>query len=101
MNNWSDTVAKLHQPLDKALFRALSLVLAFYHLAMVMWDSKAYSESIGGFNPVIAPLMIWSLCASMVFGIGFKPKHWIWQVVFSPYFSLIILLYLTFVRLAG
>ncbi|MEF1289608.1 cyd operon protein YbgE [Vibrio sp. M260118] len=99
MSNLAEQVAKLHAPLDKALFRALSLVLGFYHVAMVMWDPELYSASIGGFNAVISPLLIWAICSSMVFGIGFKPRNWYWQVLFSPYFSLAILSYLTIVRL--
>ena len=100
-NSWSEKVSKIHAPLDKALLRALSMVLGFYHVAMMMWDPKLYAESIGGFNPVIAPLMIWAICSSMIYGVGFKPLHWFWQILFSPYFSLLILLYLTALRLVA
>lgn len=99
MSNLAEQVAKLHAPLDKALIRALSLVLGFYHVAMVMWDPERYSASIGGFNAIISPLLIWAICASMIFGLSFKPRNWYWQVLFSPYFSLLILIYLTVVRL--
>ncbi|CDQ50582.1 Uncharacterized protein VANGNB10_cI1670c [Vibrio anguillarum] len=66
---------------------------------MIMWDPELYSQSIGGFNAVISPLMIWALCASMVFGVGFRPRKWFWQLLFSPYISLSILIYLTIIRL--
>lgn len=99
MSNLAAQVAKLHAPVDKTLFRVLSLVLGFYHVAMVMWDPELYSASIGGFNPIISPLMIWAICSSMVFGVGFKPRNWYWQLLFSPYCSLTILIYLTVVRL--
>lgn len=92
-------VTEYHKPLDKTLFRVLSLVLGFYHVAMIMWDPELYSQSIGGFNTVISPLMIWALCASMVFGVGFRPRKWFWQLLFSPYISLSILIYLTTIRL--
>ncbi|MFL7865382.1 cyd operon protein YbgE [Vibrio cincinnatiensis] len=98
VNNW---LAKLHQPLDKALFRALSILLGFYHVAMVMWDPEAYAVSIGGFNAFVAPLLIWGMCSSMVFGVGFKPRHWIWQIFFSPYFSLPIMMGFLIIRLMG
>ncbi|MCW8333952.1 cyd operon protein YbgE [Vibrio sp. SCSIO 43135] len=101
MSNLAEQVAKLHAPMDKALFRALSLVLGFAHVAMVMWDPELYATHIGGFNAVIGPLLIWSVCSSMVYGIGFKPRYWLWQVLFSPYFSLTILVYLTILRLLG
>lgn len=99
MSNFAHQVARLHAPVDKALWRALSLLLGFYHVAMLMWDPEQYSVSIGGFNPVIAPLLIWAVCSSMVFGVGFKPRHWVWQLWFSPYCSLTILGYLTVLRL--
>jgi cyd operon protein YbgE len=63
-----------------------------------MWDPEAYAESIGGFNAVIGPMLIWAVCSSMVFGVGFKPRAWVWQLLFSPYASLTILLYLTVLR---
>ncbi|MDP5255038.1 MULTISPECIES: cyd operon protein YbgE [unclassified Vibrio] len=80
---------------DKALVRALSLLLGFTHLALVMWDPHQYSLQIGGFNGVISPLLIWSICSSMVSGVGFLPRHWMWQWVFSPLFSLPILFTIT------
>lgn len=95
MSDLADKVAKLHQPTDKALLRVLSLILGFMHVGLVMWEPEAYSQAIGGFNAVIAPALIWAVCSSMVFGVGFKPRSWYWQVLFSPYFSLTILLYLT------
>ncbi|MCE7656076.1 cyd operon protein YbgE [Vibrio fluvialis] len=101
MSNWSAQIANLHAPVDKTVLKVLSLILDFYHVAMVMWDPEAYSASIGGFNALIAPLLIWAICSSMVFGVGFRPRKWIWQLVFSPYISLPILCYLLVVRLIG
>lgn len=95
MSNLADKVAKLHEPMDKALLRVLALILGFMHVGLVMWDPNAYHREIGGFNAFIAPALIWALCSSMVYGVGFKPRHWYWQVLFSPYFSLAILSYLT------
>jgi len=92
-------VTEYHKLVDKTLLRVLSLLLGFYHIAMIMWDPELYSQSIGGFNAVISPLMIWALCASMVFGVGFRPRKWFWQLLFSPYISLSILIYLTIIRL--
>ena len=98
MSNLTEQVTKLHQPMDKTLLRVLSLVLGFVHVGLVMWDPEAYAESIGGFNAVIGPMLIWAVCSRMVFGVGFKPRAWIWQLRFSPYALLTILLYLTVLR---
>ncbi|WP_447400603.1 cyd operon protein YbgE [Vibrio harveyi] len=95
MSNLADKVAKLHAPMAKTLLRVLALILGFMHVGLVMWDPNAYHREIGGFNAFIAPALIWSVCSSMVYGVGFKPRNWYWQVLFSPYFSLAILIYLT------
>ncbi|EEX65887.1 hypothetical protein VCJ_002168 [Vibrio metoecus] len=34
----------------------------------------------------------------MIFGIGFKPRYWLWQIIFSPYISMTILSYLTVIQ---
>lgn len=95
MSNLADKVAKLHATMDKTLLRVLALILGFMHVGLVMWDPNAYHREIGGFNAFIAPALIWAVCSSMVYGVGFKPRNWYWQVLFSPYFSLAILIYLT------
>lgn len=101
LKSWSEQIAVFHRITDKAWLQALSLGLGFYHTTMVMWDPSSYAARIGGFNALLAPLMIWAICASMIFGIGFKPRYWLWQVVFSPYISLTILSYLTLVPFIG
>ena len=95
MSNVADKVAKLHALMDKTLLRVLALILGFMHVGLVMWDPNAYHREIGGFNAFIAPALIWACCSSMVYGVGFKPRNWYWQVLFSPYFSFAILIYLT------
>ncbi len=99
MSNLSTLVANIHSPLDKALLKALSLILGFYHVFAIMWNPESYADSIGGFNAVVAPLIIWAMCSSMIFGVGFKPRFWGWTMLFSPYISLPILLYFGGVRL--
>jgi cyd operon protein YbgE len=60
-----------------------------------MWSPEAYSVAIGGFNSVVGPLFIWAICSGVVFGVGFTPIFVGWKILFSPYFSLSILTYLT------
>ncbi|GLQ71662.1 cyd operon protein YbgE [Vibrio penaeicida] len=97
-NNLADKVAELHKPMDRALLRALSLLLAFGNVGLFMWEPNQYAEEIGGFSAFLGPLFIYSVCSSMVYGIGFKPRHWVWQIYFSPYLSIAALTYFTLVR---
>ncbi|MCL9782677.1 cyd operon protein YbgE [Vibrio sp. S4M6] len=95
MSKLAEQLEKVHAPLDKGLLRLLSLVLGIFHVAMVMWEPHQYANKIGGFDEVVGPLLIWAVCSSMIYGVGFKPRFWLWQIVFSPYISLTILIYLT------
>jgi cyd operon protein YbgE len=95
----SQRITQWHAPADKALYRALSFALAVYHISLLMWSPEQYADDIGGFNPFVSVILIWGVCASMVFSVGFKPRYWLWQVVFSPYLSLLCLFGLLVMRI--
>lgn len=95
MTDLATLVAKWHSPMDRSLLKLLSIALALSHVALFMWQPQHYAEHIGGFNHIIGPLFIWSLCSSVIYGIGFKPTSWYWQLLFSPYISLSFLVYLS------
>ncbi|MDG3087716.1 cyd operon protein YbgE [Vibrio hannami] len=96
MSNLATKVAEIHRPVERALFRALSILMVFMHAGLVLWEPTQYAQAIGGFNTVISPLMIWAICTGVIFGVGFTPINWYWRVLFSPYISLLVLGYLTF-----
>ena len=95
MSKLATKIACLHNPMDNRLLKTLSLVLGFMNAGLVLWNPEAYHQAIGGFNVFIAPALIWAICSSVIYGIGFKPRSWYLQVLFSPYFSMAILAYLT------
>jgi cyd operon protein YbgE len=95
VSNLTHQVERLHRYMDKAALRALSMLLGFVNTGLFMWSPEAYADQIAGFTPLLGFLFVWSVCASMVYGIGFKPRFWLWQIVFSPYFCLSILIYFT------
>ncbi|SHO58843.1 cyd operon YbgE family protein [Vibrio quintilis] len=94
-----DTLEKWHRPLDKLVFRLMIMGLGFFHVSLLMWNPHTYADSVGGFNLTVTVFLIWSVCASMVFGVGFKPESVIWKVIFSPYISGLILFTFTVMRL--
>jgi cyd operon protein YbgE len=57
---------------------------------------KTYSEQIGGFSGLLAPSLIYSVCTAFIFAVGFIPHKWIWKLIFSPYFSIAILGYFSY-----
>lgn len=96
MSDLAQRLTDWHQPLNQRWLRGLSLLLALLHAGLVMWEPYRYAHAIGGFNATIVVLMIWAMCTSVIFGIGFQPINWCWQILFSPYFSLVIMGYLTY-----
>lgn len=101
MSNLDRWVKRGHQWLDYSLIRLVALVLSMATAGLVVWDPTYFAQAIGGFGPVISPALIWATCAAMVYGVGFVPLRWYWQVFFTPYFSLPVLLYILSLRLLG
>ncbi|MGB2078260.1 MAG: cyd operon protein YbgE [Vibrio sp.] len=89
----------MHEPINRALFRALFSIITLVHVALFMWNPEVYADHIGGFNATLALLFIWSLCSNVIFCVGFRPRFWLWQCLFSPYISGAIILYFTFLYL--
>ncbi|OEF24816.1 cytochrome bd biosynthesis protein [Vibrio rumoiensis 1S-45] len=95
MINISQKMTDIHSPMDRALFRALFFIAVVFHISMFMWEPKSYANEVGGFNLWITVLFTWSLCSALIYSVGFKPILWVWQILFSPYWSGIILTYFT------
>lgn len=98
MSSLSFWVKRLHQALDNALLRALSLLLALMSAGLVMWDPSDFALAIGGFGPIISIALIWATCAALIFGVGFIPRRWYWQIIFTPYLAVPVLIYILQLR---
>ncbi|MGF1724090.1 cyd operon protein YbgE [Photobacterium nomapromontoriensis] len=99
MNNLDRWVKRVHLWLDHSLLRIIAIVLSMVTAGLVMWDPTHFALAIGGFGPVVSPVLIWATCATMVYGVGFVPQRWYWQVLFTPYLSLLVLLNVLSLRL--
>ncbi|MGF1679766.1 cyd operon protein YbgE [Photobacterium minamisatsumaniensis] len=99
MSNLNLWVKRVHQWVDIAPLRLLALMLSIATAGLVIWEPTLFAQAIGGFGPVISPALIWATCSAMVFGVGFVPHRWYWQVFFTPYISLPIMLYIMWLRL--
>ncbi len=94
VSNIERAIKAVHAPLMKLPLKLLAIAIAVAVAGLVMWEPHQFAEAIGGFNPVIAPLMIWATCSAMVFGMSFVPHRWYWQLFFSPIIALPILIYI-------
>ncbi|GAB6262126.1 cyd operon YbgE family protein [Photobacterium sp. R1] len=93
-------VKNSHAWLACSPLRLLALVMGLATGGLVMWDPVLFAREIGGFGPVVSPALIWSCCTAMIFGVGFVPCRWYWQVLFSPYIALPVLAVILWLRLS-
>ncbi|WP_299014502.1 cyd operon protein YbgE [uncultured Photobacterium sp.] len=99
MSNLDLWVKRIHQLLDSGLVRLLSMIMALCAGGLVIWEPMLFAQAIGGFGPIISPALIWATCTAMIYGVGFVPHRWYWQVFFTPYCALPILTYILWLRL--
>ncbi|MGF1769340.1 cyd operon protein YbgE [Enterovibrio makurazakiensis] len=84
----------LHDRLLQRVLMLFSLVLAVTCAGLVIWDPQSFADKIGGFNLTNAPALIWATCTGFIHGMGFKPRFWLWQLVFFPPFAWIVMIYI-------
>ncbi len=87
MQNLDQRLTQWHQPVNHGLLRTVVLLLGLALVGVLMWEPTQFAESVGGFNIVKGPLLIWGMCSAMVYGVGFTPYRWYWQLLFTPYIS--------------
>ena len=74
----------IYDRLHKRVLMLFSLVLALTCAGLVIWDPQSFADKIGGFHAANAPALIWATCTGFIHGMGFKPRFWLWQIVFFP-----------------
>ncbi|MDD1795353.1 cyd operon protein YbgE [Enterovibrio sp. ZSDZ42] len=84
----------LHDRLLQRVLMLFSLVLAVTCAGLVIWDPQSFADKIGGFTLTNAPALIWATCTGFIHGMGFKPRFWLWQLVFFPPFAWIVMIYI-------
>ncbi|OAN18431.1 cytochrome bd biosynthesis protein [Photobacterium jeanii] len=95
INLW---VKQAHQPLSQGAIRLVAMMAGLALTGLILWDPTQFAHAIGGFGPVISPAMIWAICSTMIYGVGFVPRNWFWQVFFTPFLALPVLAYIYWLR---
>lgn len=88
----TDLLHKLYAIMDKGPLRALSLVLALVLAGCVFWQPRVFAANTGTLQIWQSLLLVWAVSAGVVYGVGFKPNHVLWQTVFSPLPAMLILM---------
>ncbi|UIP26977.1 cyd operon YbgE family protein [Photobacterium sp. TLY01] len=101
VSNRIDTwVRTSHAWLAHGTLHVLALMMGLVTAGLVLWDPVSFAKAIGGFGPVVSPALIWSCCTAIIFGVGFVPRRWYWQLFFTPYAALPILAGILWLRLS-
>lgn len=82
----------LYDRLHIRVLTLLSLALALTCGGLVMWDPQSFADRIGGFSVANGPALVWATCTGMIHGMGFKPRFWLWQLVFFPPFAWLVMI---------
>lgn len=82
---------KSYQLLNKGPIRALVLIMALALAFCVVWDPSRFAANTSSLQVWQGLLMIWAVCAGVVFGTAFTPKHVIWRIFFHPIPAVIVL----------
>ena len=78
--------------------RWLTLLMAVVIAASVMWSPADFANAFGGLHFQLTFLIVWATCSGVIYGVGFFPKHWCWQILFTPYVSILVLAYILLLR---
>lgn len=81
-------VDKLYQLMDKGPLRALALLMA----GCVMWDPTHFAARTSALEVWQGPLLVWAVCTSVIYGVGFRQQRLLWRVIFAPFPAFAILL---------
>lgn len=84
-------IDKLYAVTDKGPLRALSLVLALVLAFCVFWDPSRFAAKTSQLEIWHGILIMWAVCAGVVFGVGFRPQRSVWRLFFLPLPALLIL----------
>ncbi|MGF1906016.1 cyd operon YbgE family protein [Aliivibrio logei] len=96
MSNIAGKIDSVHSPINNIIVKLILIGAALFHMGMLMWEPTVYSENIGGFSGLMAPALIYAVCTAFIFVVGFIPQKWGWKLLFSPYFSMMILSYFSY-----
>ncbi len=83
---------RLYALTDKSPVRALSLILALALALSVFWLPSRFAAKTSPLEVWHAFVLIWAVCAGIIHGVGFRPRHLRWRIIFMPLPALIILL---------
>lgn len=78
--------------MDKGPLRALSLIIALWLAGCVIWQPARFAARTSDLALWHGLLMIWAVCAGVVYGSGLRLQRARWQLLLAPLPALIVLI---------
>jgi len=91
----NETIDLLHRPFSYFLARLVSLFAGISISCMLLFNFQRVSDDAVTLGLGYLSLLMLALSTSFIHGLGFYPRFWLWKLLFSPYFSWLILLTFT------
>lgn len=78
------------QWMDKGPLRGLTLLLALWLAGCLFWAPARFAAQTSSLSVWHGLLLMWAVCAAVVFGVGFRPQRLCWQILFLPLPALLV-----------
>lgn len=86
------TLAALYDLTDKRPLRALSLVMALTLADCVFWTPSRFAAQTSPLSWWQGMVIVWAVCAGVVYSTGFRPRRLRWRLVFLPLPAMLIMI---------
>lgn len=86
----STLVSRIWQGMNHGALRALTLLLALWLAGCLFWAPARFAAHTSTLSIWHALLLMWAVCAAVIFGVGFRPQKRRWQTLFLPLPALLI-----------
>ena len=90
----ADKVERIHLAIYRVTpLRWLTLLMALVVAGSIMWNPTDFAHALGGLYFQLTFIILWATCSGVIYGVNFFPRRWYWQIVFTPYVSILVLAY--------
>ncbi|WP_350306896.1 cyd operon protein YbgE [Photorhabdus viridis] len=86
-------IDKCYRLMDKGPVKGLILIIALLLASCVFWDPARFAANTSSLHLWQGILLIWAVCAGVIFGMDFHPRNIVWRIFFFPLPAFLILIW--------
>ncbi|SFM87089.1 cyd operon protein YbgE [Izhakiella capsodis] len=83
-------IAQIWQRMDRWPLRLLSLLLALWLAGCLFWAPARFASHTSTLSLWQGLVIMWAICASVIFGVGFQPQRLRWKMLFLPLPAIVV-----------